>query len=53
MTESADECPVVAAREVGASDAQLEDVVAGEEDVLGFAVVADAAGRVAWTGDDG
>ena len=51
--EGVDECPEVAAGEVGAADAVLEETVAGEEDFFFFAVVADATGGVAGAGDDG
>ena len=51
MLKAADECPVMPTGEVCATDGQAEKAVAGEEDLLGFAVEADAARCVTGTGN--
>ena len=49
VLQRADEVPMVAAREVGATYTHLENVVAREEDFLICYIKADAAWSVAWT----
>lgn len=51
MLKTTDECPMVTAGKVCATDGETEEAVAGEEDVLGLAVEADTTGGVTGTGN--